>query len=243
MRRPGRLASKRPLLPPADSRRPARLAPAPSAAAVGEPGRDQRRGPAGAAVSCRPAAAGAVPFDAGRGQPPARRRRAVLHRAAQPHRNRRPRPLPRPEGVRARRAHRPRRPRTTGAYARLLSRTRDPARGQSRRFGLPAPGAADAPAASRSPAPRPRSRTDADTNADGATGPTVRPPPSSRYLATLTPGPCETRQTRSAVERRNTHNGKIWSLMPRSSASRLIANIRRSVRLGPACGLCAGHDA
>ena len=79
------------------------------------------RRPAGAAVPGRRAAAGAVPHDAGHGQPDPRRRRAVLCRAAQPHRRRRPRPLPGPGGIHPRRAHRPRRPRTIGACARPSS--------------------------------------------------------------------------------------------------------------------------
>ena len=74
------------------------------AAAVGEPGRDQRPGSAGAAVSRRRAAAGGVPHDADHGQPDARRRRAVLRRAAQPHRGRRPGRLPGRGGVRPGRA-------------------------------------------------------------------------------------------------------------------------------------------
>jgi diacylglycerol O-acyltransferase / wax synthase len=67
---------------------PARLVPAVSAAAVGEPGRDQRPGSTDAAVSCWRAAAGVVPHDAADGQFDDRRRGAVLRRAAQPHRSR-----------------------------------------------------------------------------------------------------------------------------------------------------------
>jgi len=88
-----------------------------------------------------------------------------------------------------------------------------------------APGATDAPAASGSPAPRPQPRTDADTGADDATGPPGRPP--SQEIPDHFPTHCETRQTGPRSERHNTHNGKIRSLMPRSSASWLVANIRQ----------------
>jgi hypothetical protein len=94
--------------PPADrqrnlpvGRRPARLVPALSPAAVGQPGRYQRPGSAGAAVPCPGAAAGAVPGGAGHGQPDPGGGGAVGCRAAQPHRRRRPGRLPGPGDIRS----------------------------------------------------------------------------------------------------------------------------------------------
>src|SRR6266567_3782150 len=87
-------------------RRPARVVSDPGPPAVREPHRHQRPGPAGAAVSCRSAAAGTVPRRVAHGQRDPRCRRVLLCRAAQPHRGRRPGHLPRPRGVRRGRAQR-----------------------------------------------------------------------------------------------------------------------------------------
>jgi diacylglycerol O-acyltransferase len=143
--------------PSADRQRDLRIAPVPTRVparlrppAAHEHQHHQRPRSAGAAVSCRSAAAGAVPGGVAHGQPHPCCPRTLLRRAAQPHRGRRPGHLPGRGGVRPGRAQRPRRPRAIGACAYLLSRARDPARGQSKHFGLRAPGASMARSRRRS---------------------------------------------------------------------------------------------